>query len=288
MRSVRGVSDGSITYSWRSSSDSYSAAIDGATSATYTPPSGLTATTSYRRYANDGTCNTTATVSTATWTVTVFDTFTSGAIETTGETICNGGDPVTIGSDTDASGGDDSITYKWKANGVDIESTNSATYNPPSGLTTTTTYTRYAKDANCNTTFELSSGSYVVTVTATPASAGNNGSILLCAGITLTETLLYNALTGSPAAGGTWSPTIPTSGSVAGTYTYTQESSPCAVNTATVTVTDSEIVTWNGSWSPSTPTASTSAVIESTYETSENITACSTYPKRIISQQTVK
>jgi len=267
--------DGSITYSWRSSSDSYSATIDGATSATYTPPSGLTATTSYRRYANDGTCNTTATVSTGTWTVTVYDTFTSGTIQTTGETICNGGDPVTIGSDTDASGGDDSITYKWKANGVDIASTNSATYNPPSGLTTTTTYTRYAKDATCNTTFELSSGSYVVTVTAAPASAGNNGSILLCAGITLTETLLYNALTGSPAAGGTWSPTIPTSGSVAGTYTYTQESSPCAVNTATVTVTDSEIVTWNGSWSPSAPTASTSAVIESTYETSENITACS-------------
>ena len=267
--------DGSITYSWRSSSDSYSAAIEGATSATYTPPSGLTVTTSYRRYANDGTCNTTATVSTGTWTVTVYDTFTSGAIETTGETICNGGDPVTIGSDTDASGGDDSITYKWKANGVDIESTNSATYNPPSGLTTTTTYTRYAKDANCNTTFELSSGSYVVTVTATPASAGNNGSILLCAGITLTETLLYNALTGSPAAGGTWSPTIPTSGSVAGTYTYTQESSPCVVNTATVTVTDSEIVTWNGSWSPSAPTASTSAVIQSTYQTSESITACS-------------
>jgi len=267
--------DGSITYSWRSSSDSYSAAIDGATSATYTPPSGLTSTTSYRRYANDGTCDTTATLSTGTWTVTVFDTFTSGAIETTGETICNGGDPVTIGSDTDASGGDDSITYKWKANGVDIESTNSATYNPPSGLTTTTTYTRYAKDANCNTTFELSSGSYVVTVTAAPASAGNNGSILLCAGITLTETLLYNALTGSPAAGGTWSPTIPTSGSVAGTYTYTQGSSPCAVNTATVTVTDSEIVTWNGSWSPSAPTASTSAVIQSTYQTSESITACS-------------
>ena len=267
--------DASITYSWRSSSDSYSAAIDGATSATYTPPSGLTVTTSYRRYANDGTCNTTATVSTGTWTVTVYDTFTSGTIQTTGETICNGGDPVTIGSDTDASGGDDSITYKWKANGVDIASTNSATYNPPSGLTTTTTYTRYAKDATCNTTFELSSGSYVVTVTAAPASAGNNGSILLCAGITLTETLLYNALTGSPAAGGTWSPTIPTSGSVAGTYTYTQESSPCAVNTATVTVTDSEIVTWNGSWSPSAPTASTSAVIESTYETSENITACS-------------
>ncbi|NBR13936.1 MAG: hypothetical protein EBU01_05040, partial [Crocinitomicaceae bacterium] len=43
-----------ITYSWRSSADSYTSAIIGATSATYTPPAGLTTTTSYRRYANDG------------------------------------------------------------------------------------------------------------------------------------------------------------------------------------------------------------------------------------------
>ena len=114
-----------------------------------------------------------------------------------------------------------------------------------------------------------------ITVTAAPASAGNNGTLVLCSGTTLTTTLLYNSLTGSPSVGGTWSPTIPTSGSVAGTYTYTQGSSPCVVNAATVTVTDSEIVTWNGSWSPSVPTASTSAVIESTFETSENITACS-------------
>ena len=81
--------DGSITYSWRSSADGYTAAIVGATSSTYTPPAGLTSTTSYRRYANDGTCNTTPTVSTGTWTVTVYALFTSGAIASTGETICH-------------------------------------------------------------------------------------------------------------------------------------------------------------------------------------------------------
>jgi hypothetical protein len=75
--------DGTITYSWRSSSDSYVAAISGATSSTYTPPSGLTSTTSYRRYANDGTCNTSATVSTGTWTVSVTANNTAGAASST-------------------------------------------------------------------------------------------------------------------------------------------------------------------------------------------------------------
>jgi hypothetical protein len=122
------------------------------------------------------------------------------------------------------------------------------------------------------------SGSAVVTVQAPPPSAGSNGTILLCSGTTLTETLLYNALTGSPAVGGTWSPAIPNSGSVAGIYTYTQTAaSPCTVNTsATITVTQSDTVTWDGnSWSPSAPTASTSAVITGNLQTSVNITACS-------------
>ncbi|MDP4807276.1 MAG: hypothetical protein NWR49_09200, partial [Crocinitomicaceae bacterium] len=61
--------DNSITYSWRSSEDSYTAAIAGATAATYTPPTNLTTATSYRRYAADGLCNTTPVASTGTWTV---------------------------------------------------------------------------------------------------------------------------------------------------------------------------------------------------------------------------
>ncbi|NDE09551.1 MAG: hypothetical protein EBZ95_03185 [Chitinophagia bacterium] len=156
--------NGIITYSWRSSADGYIAAIPLASSATYVPPAGLTSTTSYRRYANDGLCNTTPTVSAGTWTVTYLPTFSSGEISSTGETICYNGNPVLIGSTTASSGGDASITYKWQANGVDISNSNSPTYDPPTGLTTTTTYTRYAKDGICNLTFALSSGIYTVTV----------------------------------------------------------------------------------------------------------------------------
>jgi len=164
--------DGIITYSWRSSTDGYTAAIVGATGATYTPPAGLTSTTSYRRYAKDNTCNTTPTVATGTWTVTVNPDFTAGAINTTGETICSGGDPTAIGSATAASGGDGSITYKWQANGSDIASSNSASYNPPAGLTSSTTYTRWAQDGTCNTSWTQSSGSWTVTVETPPAPAG--------------------------------------------------------------------------------------------------------------------
>lgn len=98
-------------------------------------------------------------------TVKVYSPFTAGSIFTTGESICSGGDPGVIGSSVDASGGDGSITYKWQANGVDIASSNSATYNPPAGLTTNTTYTRWAKDNTCNTTFTQSAGSWMVMVT---------------------------------------------------------------------------------------------------------------------------
>ncbi|MBA0882930.1 T9SS sorting signal type C domain-containing protein, partial [Flavobacterium undicola] len=169
----------------------------GATSSTYLPPAGLTTTTSYQRYAKDGTCNTTPTVSTGTWTVTVRSVFTSGTITTTGETICNGGTPVTtIGSATASSGGDNTITYKWQANGVDIASSNSATYDPPTGLTANTTYTRYAKDNTCNTTFTVSSGSWLVTVD--PASVGGSiaGSTSVCTG-TNSTTLTLSGYTGS-------------------------------------------------------------------------------------------
>jgi hypothetical protein len=172
--------DNVITYSWRSSADGYTAVISGATNDTYTPPSGLTTTTSYQRYANDGTCNTTPTVSTGTWTVTVRPEFTSGEISAAGETICNGGNPSVIGSVTPASGGDNTISYQWQANGSDIIGANSATYDPPSGLTATTTYTRLAKDGTCNTTYTAATGSWVVTVQSVPTAGVINSAQTIC------------------------------------------------------------------------------------------------------------
>ncbi len=62
---------GSIRYEWRSSIDGYASPIPGATSPTYTPPSNLATTTTYRRYAKDSLCNPLYTKSLGSWTVTV-------------------------------------------------------------------------------------------------------------------------------------------------------------------------------------------------------------------------
>ncbi len=164
-----GGGDNSITYSWRSSTDSYAAAISGATSATYTPAGPLTSSTSYKRYAKDNTCNTTPEVSTGTWTITVLPTFIKGAIATTGETICYNTTPTTeIGSTTDASGGDNSITYSWKSTADDyntaISGATLSTYTPAGPLTTTTSYKRFVKDNTCKTTPIVSTGTWTVTV----------------------------------------------------------------------------------------------------------------------------
>lgn len=99
--------------------------------------------------------------------VTVRPQFTAGAIQTTGETICYNGDPGLIGSATDASGGDNVITYKWQADGSDIANSNTASYDPPAGLTARTTYTRWAKDGVCSD-FTQSAGSWVVSVNELP------------------------------------------------------------------------------------------------------------------------
>ena len=111
---------------------------------------------------------------TKTGTIIVRTNFNPGVINSTGETICYSGDPGIIGNTTVASGGDNIITYKWQANGIDISSSNSATYDPPAGLITTTTYTRFAKDGTCYA-FTLSSGSWTVIV--------NNGASGLWTGL---------------------------------------------------------------------------------------------------------
>jgi len=80
--SVASGGDGNFVYSWRSSADNYVEAIAGATGLSYTPPAGLTETTTYRRYVNDGTCGSTALLSTGFWTVMVLPTpVLSGALD---------------------------------------------------------------------------------------------------------------------------------------------------------------------------------------------------------------
>ncbi len=97
--------------------------------------------------------------------------FLTGGIYTTGQTICSSGaDPDQIGSIVDASGGDGSITYQWQystdeawTSPLTIWSSNSATYDPPAGLTETRWYRRQAKDGSCNPEFTSSTGVWQVT-----------------------------------------------------------------------------------------------------------------------------
>jgi hypothetical protein len=171
--------DEAIEYKWQANGSD----ISNSNSATFDPPAGLTETTTYTRWAKDGECNASFTQSTGSWTVTVYDEFTPGTISSTGETICYSGDPVEIGSTTPASGGDGSIEYKWHANGSDISNSNSTTYDPPAGLTETTTYTRWAKDGTCNS-FEESPGIWTVTVrdNFTPGTISSTGETICYSG----------------------------------------------------------------------------------------------------------
>jgi hypothetical protein len=164
--------DNTITYQWQYSTDAgFSSPVDiSSNTATYDPPANLTQNRWYRRQAHDGTCNTSFTTSTGVWAVTVRPNFTAGEIATTGQTICYNGDPSVIGSTTDASGGDNTITYQWQystdagfSSPVDISS-NSATYDPPANLTQSRWYRRQAHDGTCNTSFTTSTGIWAVTV----------------------------------------------------------------------------------------------------------------------------
>jgi hypothetical protein len=129
----------------------------------------LASSGNYSVIASGGGCPGTTSTNTS---VTVRPEFTPGSINAAGETICQGDDPANIASSVASSGGDNAITYKWQANGSDIALSNSANYNPPAGLLENTTYTRWAKDNTCNTSWTQSSGSWIVTVTQAPYPAG--------------------------------------------------------------------------------------------------------------------
>jgi len=149
---------------------------------------------------------------TATDDLEVYPSFTAGAIETTGETICYNGDPATIGNSTLASGGDGTITYQWESStdgfataGTVIGGATSSTYDPPSGLLATTSYRRYAHDGTCNTAFEVSTGTWIVNVQELPvANAGSDASIVEGETYFFTDASAenYNAISWSTAGDG--------------------------------------------------------------------------------------
>lgn len=97
-------------------------------------------------------------------TVTVNQEFTPGEISSTGQEVCYGGAINTIGSTTDASGGDGNITYSWYKGTELVSDATGATYTPDVTDPGTYVYTRYAYDETCNTTPEQSAGSWTLTI----------------------------------------------------------------------------------------------------------------------------
>ena len=250
--------------------------------------------------ATDGTYTGTITVKNANGCVSIGNTFslvirpqfTAGAINTTGETICSGGTPSQIGSTTAASGGDNVITYKWQANGVDIASSNSATYTPPIGLTATTVYRRFASDGTCNITPTLSTGTWTVTVNplpTTPTLTKNSDFTCTSSGsVTLTN---LPSGTWTIKQTGTASQTITDTGSsrnitglVAGNYDFTVTNASSCTSSPVVSVNivnQTSTTTWNGSgWSNGNPDGTKTIIIASTASqpftiSTPNVSGCS-------------
>ncbi len=173
--------NGTITYQWQSSTTDCTTGFSDialATSATYDVPSGLSTTTYFRRVATS-TLNTVACTATSNCVTVTVNTITAGTIGSD-QTICSGGDPAAFTSTADATG-TGTITYQWQSSTTDcttgfgdIASATSATYDVPSGLSTTTYFRRVATSTlntvACNAT------SNCVTVTVNTITAGTIGS----------------------------------------------------------------------------------------------------------------
>ncbi len=169
-----------VYYQWQQDNGGGFVNITGATSATYTFPSGLTTTTSFRRVASDG-CNNTPLNSNLV-TITVYPQIDPGTIGSD-QTICSN-TTTAINNITAASGGNSPYTYQWQSSTNNITFTNIVTagtgisYSTPA-LTVNTYYRRNASSA-CSTS--LSSNTVLVTISQSTAITLQPSNYSVCTG----------------------------------------------------------------------------------------------------------
>ncbi len=173
---------GTLEYKWQYSTPTDSLSFtDIANNSIGYAPGNLTATTWFKRVVRVSCANDwIGAAESNVVKITIRPLFTAGAIETTGESICNNGDPAEIGNTSLANGGNDSLVYQWQSSLDEAFTTptninsNTPAYDPPAGLAATTWFRRQAKDGACNTSWNTSTGVWKVTTNSpTPILTGN-------------------------------------------------------------------------------------------------------------------
>jgi len=176
-----------VSYKWQSQIGAgVFTDISGANQPTFNPPSGLTATTAYRRITRSSDEVNSECLSTPTLpvTVTVQPVISPGTISGD-QSICSGANPSNISGSTVAPSGGATIAYVWEqsTNNVDfteISGAVSASFDPTTNLTQNTFYRRIT-ESTLNGTTCASAPSNVITVTVralpTPGSIAANQTI---------------------------------------------------------------------------------------------------------------
>ncbi len=204
--------DGTYTYQWQSSPDNTTwTNISGATSIAYTSGA-LTVTTYFRRNATAPTCGTTA--SSNSIKIIVNPNVDYGTVASGNQAICYGGDPNSITFSTAPSGGGATFTYQWYSQAGSIacptgtstagwtalsgNGAKTATYNPPAGLATTTTYAVIVTPSQCGVATWANSCRQV-TVNPLPTITTTGIAAPKCFSASAqTSTLAYTATTQAP------------------------------------------------------------------------------------------
>jgi hypothetical protein len=176
-----------VSYKWQSQTGAgVFTDISGANQQTFNPPSGLTATTAYRRITRSSDAVNSECLSTPTSpvTVTVQPVISPGTI-TGDQTICSGANPSNISGSAVAPSGGATIAYAWEQSTNNIDFTEisgavSASFDPSTNLTQNTFYRRIT-ESTLNGVTCASAPSNVTTVTVralpTPGSIAGNQTI---------------------------------------------------------------------------------------------------------------